>query len=55
MSKGRKRLTWEQLFKDYRDIKKRVKKTKKPDKYAGLKECFQNVRKCNCSGKLAYC
>jgi len=40
---------------DFKKIRKnQTKVLKGSDKYAGLKECFKNVRKCNDSYKLLY-
>lgn len=61
---SRLRMTLEDLLKAYYLEQNKIKKYNgearerrqraKEDKYAGLAECFRNVRKCNTAGKLAY-
>lgn len=55
MSKGRTRMTLQELLD--RTVAQRdcYWKQNDPRRYQGLEECRKNVIKCNCAYKLKYC
>lgn len=53
---ARKYISLAELRDTFKKARKEHKKVLKVnDKYAGLKECFRNVKKCNDAQHLCYC